>query len=77
MQDCLEGFVSLKDYYLKKVLGDYYSDENTPISISESDLIDSVKKNLGAFGNLDLLDLDRGIIYKNRFFGNILFDKFS
>lgn len=68
MQDCLEGFVSLKDYYLKKILGDYCSDENTPISISESDLIDSVKKNLGAFGNLDLLDLDRGIIYKNRFY---------
>ena len=53
---------------MKKILGDYCSDENTLISISESDLIDSVKKNLGAFGNLDLLDLDRGIIYKNRFY---------
>ena len=68
MQDCLEGFVSIKDYYLKKILGDYYSDENNSISISESELIATVKKNLGASGNLDLLDLDRGIIYKNRFY---------
>ena len=68
MQDCLEGYVSIKEFYLKKILGDYYSNEDTLDSISESELIASVKKNLGASGNLDLLDLDRGIIYKNRFY---------
>ena len=66
MQDCLEGYVSIKEYYLKKILGDYYSREDA--SIPEPDLIATVKKNLGASGNLDLLDLDRGIIYKNRFY---------
>lgn len=68
MQDCLEGFVSIKEYYLKKILGDYYSNEDVSISIPESELIATVKKKLGASGNLDLLDLDRGIIYKNRFY---------
>lgn len=68
MQDCLEGYVSIKEFYLKKILGDYYSNEDTLDSISESELIASVKKNLGASENLDLLDLDRGIIYKNRFY---------
>lgn len=68
MQDCLEGFVSIKEYYLKKILGDYYSNEDVSISIPEFELIATVKKKLGASGNLDLLDLDRGIIYKNRFY---------
>ena len=68
MQDCLEGFISIKEYYLKKILGDYYSNEDVSISIPESELIATVKKKLGASGNLDLLDLDRGIIYKNRFY---------
>lgn len=68
MQDCLEGFVSIKEYYLKKILGDYYSNEDVSISIPESELIATVKKKLGASGNLGLLDLDRGIIYKNRFY---------
>ena len=68
MQDCLEGFISIKDYYLKKILDYLYSTEDISISVPESELIDAVKRNLGALGNLDLLDIDRGIIYKNRFY---------
>ena len=66
MQDCHEGFVSIKEYYLKKILGDFYSREDA--SIPETEIIAIVKKNLGASGNLDLLDLERGIVYKNRFY---------
>lgn len=68
MQDCLEGFVSIKEYYLKKILGDYYSNEDASISVPESELIATVKKNLVALEKLDLLDLDRRIIYKNEFY---------
>ena len=68
MQDCLVGFVSIKEYYLKNILSYSYVSSDTSISISESELIVAVKKHLVASGKLDLLDLDRGIIYKNEFY---------
>lgn len=68
MQDCLEGFISIKDYYLKNIMNYSYISNNISISISEAELIAAVKKHLSASGKLDLLDIDRGVIYISEFY---------
>ena len=70
MQDCLEGFISIRDYYTKNLINSVNSSENMTISVSESELIAAVQKHLNAFGKLDLLDLDRGIIYDDIYYKN-------
>lgn len=68
MQDCLEGYIPVKDYYIKNIRNYPYSTENYPISVSESEIVASVKKYLTAFGILYLLDLDRNVVYENQFY---------
>ncbi len=68
MQDCLEGFVSLKDYYIQNLTGGFYPSKTVSIPDSEQELIDAVKKYLNAFGKLDLLDLDRKVVYDSMFY---------
>ena len=68
MQDCLEGFVDIKDYYLDNLLLNYYPTDKSSISISDQELTAAVKKYLDASGKLNLLDLDRGVVYDSIFY---------
>ena len=68
MQDCLEGFVSIEDYYLENLTDNSYPRKDKTIPISDDELIKTIKFNLSAFGKLDLLDLDRRVIYNNMFY---------
>ena len=62
IQDCLEGFVTIQDYYKKEIIHD------KTISEPDFDVLERVKKHLHALGKIDLLDLDRNIIYNCKFY---------
>ena len=66
MQDCLEGIIPIEDYYSEKFKDPFTLKKAIPTS--DAELIECVKQNLNAFGKLDLLDLERRIVYKSKFF---------
>lgn len=68
MQDCLDGFDSIKKYYIENLTLSYYPSKDDAISISDSELMNTVKKYLEAIGKLDLLDIDRKVVYKSKFY---------
>ena len=68
MQDCLEGYISIYEYYRKYILDCPYSNGEKGILNLESEQLDSVKKHLSSKGKLDLLDLKRGIVYDSEYY---------
>ena len=70
IQDCLEGYDSIMEYCSKNDLGLPNLNNNTSASFSESEYRTAAIKHLGASDKLDLLDLDRGVVYRDRFYKN-------
>ena len=68
MQDCLEGFLSLEDYFRENLTGDLYITKSTPLQVPEEEIIERVKQHLTFFGKIDLLDLDRKVVYNSKFY---------
>ena len=67
MQDCMEGFVSIEDYYLNNMIMQCYPTDRV-ISIPDDELIATVKKHLEYERKLDLLDLNRRVVYNSMFY---------
>ena len=70
MQDCMEGFVSIKDYYLNNMIMQCYPTDRV-ISIPDDELIATVKKHLEYERKLDLLDLNRRVVYNSMFYKKV------
>ena len=62
LQDCLEGYVTVEDYYKNNIT---YS---KTISESEYEVLERVKKHLLANNKIEFLDLDRKVIYDCKFY---------
>ena len=68
MQDVLEGYLTFKDYYTKYM--SYNQDPKPADYMEESELITLIQKNLSSFGKINLLDLDRKVVYDSDFYKN-------
>ena len=68
MQDVLEGYLTLEDFYTTNIA--LYKNPSAVKSLTQYDLTAAIKRYLIAFEKLDLLDIDRKIVYNSEFYKN-------